>query len=168
MKSILETSLRRALSTLLYLGTIPGAPGTVGSAVTIMALLYFKDDVNRWFLPENIAFFLLFYVLFLAVGFWLCNDTEKNFSRADPGAVIIDEVAGQIITFFMLPLSMSTALMGFVLFRFFDIVKPWPVNVFETTEGGVGIMMDDVAAGIMACISLHAIRWGYHVVMAAI
>jgi phosphatidylglycerophosphatase A len=82
--------------------------------------------------------------------------------------VIIDECAGQFLTFLFVPLTLNTLVLGFLLFRFFDIVKPFPIYKMEELEGGVGITMDDVVAGIFANLSLLAIVAGYHIVKAAL
>jgi len=80
--------------------------------------------------------------------------------------VVIDECAGQFITFLFIPLSLKTLILGFFLFRFFDIVKPYPIFKFEALDDSLGITMDDVAAGVFANVTLMVILWGYHAVRA--
>jgi len=90
------------------------------------------------------AAFLLF-----AVGVWAAGEAEKFFGRTDPGAVVIDEVVGQMITFLLLPhATWKWLLAGFVLFRVFDVIKPFPARQAEQLPRGWGIMIDDVAAGL--------------------
>jgi phosphatidylglycerophosphatase A len=86
---------------------------------------------------------------------------ERESGRTDPGFVVIDEVAGQWVTLAFAPVDIGHALVGFVLFRFFDIVKPWPVRELEKLPGGQGIMLDDVAAGILglAVMAVLHIWW---------
>jgi phosphatidylglycerophosphatase A len=91
---------------------------------------------------------------------------REVFGSDDPRQVVIDEVAGQLVTFLFIPLSLKTLILGFFLFRFFDVVKPYPIHKFEALEGGLGITMDDVAAGVFANVTLIAILWGYHAVKA--
>jgi phosphatidylglycerophosphatase A len=88
------------------------------------------------------------------------------FGDDDPSPVIIDEVAGQLVTFFMVPLTLKTLIAGFLLFRFYDIVKPWFVNNLQELEEGVGITLDDVAAGVLANITLVLLLLGYNWVRA--
>jgi phosphatidylglycerophosphatase A len=84
---------------------------------------------------------------------------ERESGRTDPGFVVIDEVAGQLVTLAMARVDVGHALVGFVLFRFFDIVKPWPVRRLEVLRGGTGIMLDDIAAGIYGLLVMWALRW---------
>jgi phosphatidylglycerophosphatase A len=110
--------------------------------------------------------FLFGFLAFVFAGFWLCNDTIANFGKDDPNVVIIDEVAGQTLTFLFVPLSAPVLLVGFILFRFFDIIKPYPIHLFEQMDEGVGIMMDDIAAGIMSCVSLNLLLIVYNFIIA--
>jgi phosphatidylglycerophosphatase A len=89
------------------------------------------------------------------VGAWAAGRAEKFFGRTDPGHVVIDEVAGQLITFLARPdASWKWLLAGFVLFRFFDVVKPFPARRAERLRGGWGIMTDDVLAGLYGMAAL--------------
>jgi phosphatidylglycerophosphatase A len=90
----------------------------------------------------------------VAVSLFFSKRAKETFGREDPGPVIIDEVAGQFITFFMVPLSLRTLVAGFLLFRFFDIVKPFPVDDMQQLDDNVGITMDDVIAGVYANVTL--------------
>jgi phosphatidylglycerophosphatase A len=168
MKEKLISAIRISLSTFLYVGKIPFAPGTMGSLATIIILWFSKDFVALYLTPEKIGPFLLFIIVFTAVGVWLSNDTQKNFGKGDPGSVVIDEVVGQLITFTLLPIALGweSLLLGFVLFRFFDIIKPWPVYKFEELDDGLGIMMDDVIAGIMAALSIQILTASYNAIVA--
>ena len=164
MKEKLISITRKIFSTCFCIGYIPGPAGTYGSFLTVVLLYYFIDKTKHWFVNENAPIFLLGFIVFLFLGFWLCNDTEKNFGKDDPNNVNIDEVAGQLITFLFVPLSVPVLLVGFILFRFFDIVKPYPIHLFEQLDDGVGIMMDDVVAGIMSCVSLHLLLGAYGII----
>jgi len=161
IKGILKW-IRRILSSLFFIGYIPLIPGTIGSAITVGLLWHYRDHVSRYFTPEYAVTFWFAYLLFLAICIFLSNNAEEVFGSEDPKQIIIDECAGQLITFFLIPFSWRVLLLGFFLFRFFDIVKPFPVYKFEELDGGLGVTMDDVVAGIMANISLFIILWGYH------
>ena len=168
MKEKLVSAVRKTFSTCFYIGYIPGPAGTYGSFLTIAFLYYFIDKTQLWFINQNVPLFLFFFLIFTFLGFWLCGDTIKNFGKDDPKCVIIDEIAGQLITFLFIPISVPVLLVGFILFRFFDIVKPYPVYLFEQLDEGAGIMMDDVIAGIMSCVSLHLLLAGYGYIVSRI
>jgi phosphatidylglycerophosphatase A len=93
-------------------------------------------------------------VLLLA-GIWGCGIAERHFRRTDPGHAVIDEVVGMLVTLAFVPVGPGGAIAGFFLFRLFDIVKPWPVRDLERLPGGVGIMADDVLAGIYGNLALR-------------
>jgi len=156
--------LRRTFGSLFFLGYIPGAPGSVGSAVVVAALWYLRSRIPGFFGPAQPLAFWLTALALIAISIFLSNDAEGCFGRCDPKQIIVDECAGQFITFFMLPLTFRTLILGFVMFRFFDIVKPFPVHRLEELEGGVGVTMDDVAAGVLSNVAIHAVIWIYHVI----
>jgi phosphatidylglycerophosphatase A len=129
------------IATCGYVGYVPLAPGTFGSALgltLIWALRRFGSG------PLEIAVI----VLLLAVGTWSGTLAERRLGRVDPGHVIIDEVAGMLITLAFVPLTPTTAIVGFLVFRALDIVKPWPVRTAERLPGGAGIMADDALAAV--------------------
>jgi phosphatidylglycerophosphatase A len=163
MKSHMLVWIQRAVASLFFLGYIPGMPGTVGSAATVAGLWYISAHTHVSFTP---MFWWLSAIALTAFSILASSRPRDVFGADDPKQVIIDECAGQYITFMMIPLSLNTLLLGFLLFRFFDIVKPFPVYRMEEVEGGAGITMDDVVAGIMANVSLMIIVWAYHVVKA--
>ena len=124
------------------------APGTAGSAVGV--LLYFLTW--RWTLVEQIMLLGAVSV----VGVWSSHQAARHFNREDPGPVVIDEVAGQLLTFVSAGGSPVTFVVGFLLFRVLDIVKPWPAGRFEHLPGGLGIMADDLMAGLYGRLILMA------------
>ena len=90
------------------------------------------------------------------MGIYLCGKTADDMQVHDHGSIVWDEIAGMFVTFLFLPLTASTLVLGFVLFRLFDILKPWPIGVIDKRlHGGTGIMLDDLLAGAMACACLH-------------
>ena len=134
-------------------GYFPVAPGTAGSAVGIVlvAALGRADlaPVGSWVLLAAAALSIFF------VGAWAAGRAEKFFGRTDPGHVVIDEVAGQLITFLARPdATWKWLLAGFVLFRVFDVIKPFPARRAERLPGGWGIMTDDVLAGLYGMAAL--------------
>lgn len=135
-----------------YVGFFPIAPGTAGS-LAALALFAFV----RWVgMP---AFELATIVAVLIVGVWSANGAERALGRKDPGPVVIDEVLGMLITLAWLPVSMAGVVLGFLLFRLFDIVKPYPAGRLEHLPGGYGIMLDDAMAGVYSYLVLRACMW---------
>ena len=151
--------IRKTGASLFFLGFIPGAPGTVGSAVTVAGIWYLshKGLFPQLFDVQHPLLWWLCSIGLVIVSLFFSKRAKETFGKDDPGPVIIDEVAGQFITFFMVPLSMRTLIAGFLLFRFFDIVKPYPVNDMQELDDNIGITMDDVLAGVYANCSLLVI-----------
>lgn len=132
-------------------GLSPVAPGTFGTLAAVpiyLALTYLV----------NVYVYLAIAILFGLLGFWLCGKTAKDLGVHDHPGIVWDEIVGFLITMFLVPLSWVWVVTGFVLFRLFDIVKPWPIRrIDQNVAGGVGIMLDDVLAGICAWIVLQII-----------
>ncbi|MEF3192837.1 MAG: phosphatidylglycerophosphatase A [Halothiobacillaceae bacterium] len=129
-------------------GLVPMAPGTFG---TLAALL-------PWLLLAQLALPLYLAVVLLAAlaGVWLCGEAARKMGRDDPGSIVWDEWVGLWVALVGLPPTWPWVLAGFVLFRLFDILKPWPVGWLDRRfHGGFGIMLDDIAAGIMAAACLQ-------------
>jgi len=96
-------------------------------------------------------------VVVTVVAIWASDRTQELLGRTDPSEVVIDEVAGFLVTMLLLPTSWVNMGLGFVLFRFFDIAKPWPVRQAERLKGGFGIVVDDLLAGVYAHLCLRGI-----------
>jgi len=97
-------------------------------------------------------------VLFL-VGIWAGTTAERYFGGIDPGPIVIDEVVGMLITLAFIPVGLSGALVGFFMFRVFDVIKPYPAGRLERLHGGLGVMADDAMAAVYANLSLRAVLW---------
>src|ERR671926_202649 len=162
-------------------GLIPVAPGTWGSAVGVVAYLGLGRLSERAFnyavargldlapqqFPYVLTTVLLLAILLVALaGMWAATRAEKLLGKKDPGAVVVDEVAGQLIAFLFVPWQTTwtwTVVAGFVAFRVFDIWKPYPVRRLEGLGGGLGIMADDMLAGFYAAalmsliVSIHTL-----------
>ena len=96
----------------------------------------------------------------IAVGPWLCGKTSRDLGVHDHGGIVWDEFAGFLLTMVLVPVSITMALLGFALFRLFDIVKPWPIGWLDKhIHGGTGIMVDDLVAGLYAAICLQTVLW---------
>ena len=133
------------LATGFYAGNIPFAPGTFGSLIGL-PLCFLLAGINL-----TAAIFVT--VLFIGFAIWIAGTAAKALARKDPGNIVIDEIAGMVVTLTGLPFNLATAVIGFILFRIFDILKPFPIRVLDRRlSGGLGIVADDVVAGIFANI----------------
>ena len=146
------TRLAVFVATVGYCGYFPFAPGTVGSAAGLVVYLLV------WWTQSTLVEAGLIAGVF-AVGIWAATAAEHYFGGIDPGPVVIDEVLGMLVTLAFIPAGWSAALAGFVLFRIFDVIKPWPANRLEQLHGGFGIMADDAMAGVYANIALRIMMW---------
>jgi phosphatidylglycerophosphatase A len=138
-------ALSRILATFFGIGFFPLIPGTAASAVAAIAWRLALSDL-AWPL-----YALMLAVLFLA-GSAASASYVAEIGRPDPGRIVIDEIVGQLFALSVLPGAWVPAAVGFALFRFFDIIKPWPIRKLERLPGGWGIMADDVAAGLAAAV----------------
>lgn len=141
-----------ALATGLYVGKIGKAPGTWGSLAAFLPWLVIKD------LPLPMYGLVLGAVFVL--GFFVSGSAEKILDCPDASCIVIDEFLGMFITLLAAPPHPLAWVLGFLLFRIFDIGKPFPVSWFDQKiRGGIGIMMDDVVAGVYAFIALQLLWW---------
>jgi phosphatidylglycerophosphatase A len=139
-----------ACATTLGVGYAPFAPGTFGSAAGL--LLW-------WLLPASPVVQGSAIVAVFVLGVWSASVAERHFNKTDPGFVVIDEVLGMLVTLLLNPVGWGGAFAGFLLFRIFDVIKPYPANRLERLHGGMGIMADDAMAGIYANLALRAGLW---------
>lgn len=141
------------IATGLGVGYFPVAPGTAGSAEGL-ALVIALRQTSLGPAALSVCLAALAALLF-SVGVWSAGKAEKVFGSVDPGQVVIDEAVGQIITFVATPrINWIGLLAGFILFRAFDIVKPFPARQAERFPGGWGIMLDDLVAGLYTLVAL--------------
>ena len=137
-------------ATCAYLGHVPIAPGTFGSALGLILFWAVRSTGSAG--VEAAVMTVLF-----AVGVWSGTVAERHFRGVDPGPVVIDEVFGMLVTLAFLPVSMTGAIIGFFVFRLLDIVKPWPARRLESLHGGLGIMADDGMAAIYGNLLMRAL-----------
>ncbi len=142
------------LGTAFYIGCIPGAPGTYASAVTSTVLYFYQARFHR-VIPELYVSVL---GLVTIVGVLASAEVSRIKDDEDPSIVVIDEVAGQLLTFLYLPLHFWNLLLGTFFFRVFDVWKPFPIRQLESLKNGVGIMADDLMAGVYSCRLLHLVN----------
>lgn len=129
------------IATCGYLGYVPIAPGTFGSAAGLAVFVAVRST-------GSVAVEIAVIAVLFAVGVWSGTVAERHFGGVDPGPVVLDEVVGMLITLALLPVNVTGAIVGFFVFRVLDVVKPWPSAQFEALPGGLGVMADDGMAAI--------------------
>jgi len=140
------------IATCGYLGYVPVAPGTLGSAAGLAVFFLIRSTGSVTL--ELAAILVLF-----AIGIWSGTIAEHYFGGVDPAPVIMDEVVGMLITLAFLPVSVTGAVVGFLVFRVLDVFKPWPSARFERLPGGLGVMADDGMAAIYGNVMMHGLIW---------
>ncbi len=130
-------------------GLAPKAPGTFGTLAAVPLV---------FLMPNNLPVYCVIILVLFALGVWLCDTCANNLGVHDHPAIVFDEWVGFLITMIAAPRSLWFVALGFVLFRIFDVLKPWPIGVADKrVSGGLGIMVDDVIAGIFAAITMQLI-----------
>lgn len=133
-------------------GLAPKAPGTFGTIAAIPVYLLMQ--------PLGLELYILLTILAFFVGITICQQSADWIGKDDPSAVVWDEIVGYLVTMIAAPQGWEWVLLGFVLFRFFDILKPWPISIADKElHGGFGIMLDDVIAGIFASVILQCVYY---------
>jgi phosphatidylglycerophosphatase A len=141
--------LALGIASLAGAGYTPIAPGTAGSLVALAAL---------WLIPFSPLSLALTLVVVILVGAWAGSRVERFLRRKDPGQVVIDEVAGMMLSVLALPRTPVVLLAAFVLFRLLDIIKPFPARQSQNFSGGIGVMLDDLVAGAYTLALLSGTR----------
>ncbi len=134
-----------------YTGFSPVASGTVGSLLGVpLGLFFMSSDPWR---------FGVFFAIFVMLSWWLSHKAQEYLGNEDPKEVVIDEILGQTLAIYFIPYSIINLVLIFLLFRFFDILKPFPISNFEKRfRGGGGIILDDILAAVYAVIAFRVIR----------
>lgn len=140
--------IARQIATVFGLGSAVPAPGTAASALALpFAWIIVHFGGAGW---QGRAWLLFAGLVVFSVGAWASELYARSEGREDPGECVIDEVAGQLVTCAFAPVSLLGFALAFFFFRALDITKLWPINLAERVEGGLGIMLDDIVAGLMA------------------
>jgi phosphatidylglycerophosphatase A len=148
-KEAVHTSLVLFIAQGAYAGRVPAAPGTAGTAIGVLLYLFLKDLALPWYGAVC--------AMVIVAGTWAAGRAEVILGSKDHQSIVIDEIAGFLVSMFLVPTLWGYIAAGFALFRFFDIVKPWPIRRFQDLTGGTGVMADDLAAGIFANLVLQLV-----------
>lgn len=138
-----------AVVTFFYLGYLPLIPGTFASLAGVWLYTIVKD---------NLLIYISVVLALVALGLVLTTQAEKLFKKKDPRCIVIDEIAGMLISFMFVPYDVKLIVVGFFLFRLLDAFKPYPIKKIESLSGGTGIMLDDIIAGLYTNIILQ-VAW---------
>ena len=138
----------KILSTFFYVGYLPFAPGTFASIIGVGLFCLMK---GRGVLYVASTFILII------LGLLITTEAEKIFDKKDAGCIVIDEVAGMLIAFMAVPYDATFIIITFIIFRMLDILKPYPAGLLQNLKGGLGVMGDDIAAGLYTNIIIQAV-----------
>ncbi len=139
-------NLARLAATFFYVGYLPLAPGSMASVLGMFIAVALYGQTMLYIVVASVI---------TIIGFLASGKLEKTLGKKDPSCIVIDEVAGVMIAFFMLPLTPAVLWITFFLFRAFDMFKIYPAGKFEKLPGSIGIMADDIVAGLYANIIMH-------------
>ena len=141
--------LALAVATVGGVGYSPVAPGTAGSLIAVAIL---------WLVPFSRFGLIAYFLVVTLVGVWAAHRAEGLIGGKDPGAIVVDEVAGMTLSVLALPLTPAVLVVAFVLFRVFDVVKPPPARGSQSLRGGIGVVVDDLIAGLYTLAIVGAVR----------
>ena len=150
----MKLKLAEIIGTVLYVGKSPLAPGTVGSLVALVMWFILKPSII------DPLFLLLTGVIFF-VGIAVSTLLIEAWNKKDPKEIVIDEWVGMWISLYLVPHEIIWGLVSFFFFRLFDIFKPGPVQIMDDMDDSIGVMMDDVVAGILACLVTQSLLYFY-------
>ena len=139
------------IATCFKVGYLPFAPGTWGSVFAILLWWVLLKDLNTYIFGAII-------IIFLLIGIVVSNIIIDQSGDHDPSHIIIDELVGQWLALFLIPDGFFNIVISFILFRFFDIIKPWPIRLIEKFPKGLGVMSDDLTAGLITLVLIQVIN----------
>lgn len=141
-------SVTKILSTFFYIGYLPLIPGTFGSLAGIVLFYLIK---------ANVLNYTLFTLAVIVIGFLVCGKSEKAMQKNDPRYIVIDEVSGMLLSLMFIPYDIKFVIIAFILFRILDTLKPYPAGCLERLKGSIGIMSDDLIAGLYTNLILQVV-----------
>ena len=147
----MRLKISKWIATCFKVGYLPFAPGTWGSVFAILLWWVLLKDLNTYIFGAII-------IIFLLIGIVVSNIIIDQSGDHDPSYIIIDELVGQWLALFLIPDGFFNIAISFILFRFFDIIKPWPIRLIEKFPKGLGVMSDDLTAGLITLVLIQVIN----------
>ncbi len=144
--------IHHAVATVFGIGFLPGAPGTWGSLAAVAAWVGLQHVI-----PTTGIILITVFLFF--IGVWITDHVARHEADEDPAEIVLDEWVGQWIPLWVIPATPEYIIGALILFRIFDVAKPWPVSLYDNVSGGWGIMLDDIAAGVYALLILKGIMF---------
>ncbi len=148
----LKIRIAEFVGTTFYIGKMPIMPGTFGSAFALLLWYFIKPNISD-------PLFLLITGGLFFLGIAVSDILIEEWKEKDPKAIVIDEWVGMWIALYLVPHNIGWGFMSFILFRIFDILKPGPIQVMDDMDGSIGVMLDDVVAGIFACLITQSLMF---------
>lgn len=142
----IKNNIIEIVTTFFYVGYVPFAPGSVASLAGLFLFYLIKG---------NILLYIFFILLFLFLGLLLATKAEKLFNKKDARCIVIDEVLGMLLSLMFMPYDIKVVIIAFILFRIFDTLKPYPAGRLQNLPGSLGIMSDDIVAGLYTNVILQ-------------
>lgn len=144
--------LLRQVATCGFIGKFTRAPGTVASLFTIIIGFLINNSIGVFYI-------YLILIVLIPIGWYASDYYANKLKKKDPSEIVIDEVIGQLIVSTVLGISVINHILGFLIFRYFDIFKPGPIKKFERLKGGLGIIADDIVAGVASVFCIMILRY---------
>ena len=144
--------LIKFFATSAFTGYAPYAPGTFGTFVGVIVYLLFVKNI------ESQLIFLAFSIVYFIAGVLISDRAEKLYGYKDAQKIVCDETSGYLFSMFLIPATTRNIIFAFLIFRIFDVVKPYPIRKLQNIRGGLGIMIDDLIAALYTNIVLHLIK----------
>lgn len=138
----------KTIGTFFYVGYLPLIPGTFASIVGVILFYFIKD---------NILVYTIFVLVLIILGFLTSGKAEKIFNKKDARCIVIDEVSGVLLSLIFIPYNIKLVIIAFFIFRILDALKPYPAGVFQNLKGSLGIMVDDIIAGLYTNLILQIV-----------
>lgn len=161
----ITVAIRRSMGSFFYVGFVPGAPASYTALLVAVHLFNNKGAATFWYSSRMLIPFFSLYGICLLASIWIATDTKKVFGQSTPKALVLPHIFGQLVVFILLPINLGMLVMGFALYRFFDIVKPWPLYYIAELNGGFGLVLTPVFAGLYSSLTLHGLVWVYYEIL---
>lgn len=156
---ILSDKWALRIATVFNIGYFPIASGTVASVFAALFMFIFKDIIITTFSGIGFALYLIITGLIIVYGTYSADRAEEIYKEKDSHKIVIDEVAGFFVSMLFIPVTLNNLFLAFIIFRIYDVIKPFGIRDVQKYRGGFGIMADDLLAGILTSVSVNILFW---------